>query len=180
MLLIKPIFRKKKWSFGPRIRTTIGFLCASVAFLCAGLIEMVRKAQFFIYGYKITILWQIPQYVFIGMSEVLAAITLLEILYHYAPKGMKSIVIALNFIIVAIGSFIGAVILISIGKYWLPLDFNYGRFEYMCFCLSGAQLLTTFIFLFVTRRYEIYDSGYKRITHHEDEEDNIKSGIQFI
>jgi len=53
---------------------------------------------------SISIWWQVPQYVLIGVGEVFAVVSGLEFAYREAPEKMKSCVMALFSLTTAVGS----------------------------------------------------------------------------
>ena len=55
---------------------------------------------------NISIFWQIPQFVLIGISEIFASITSLEFFYSQAPHSMRSVSQALNLFTNALGSWL--------------------------------------------------------------------------
>ena len=59
---------------------------------------------------QLSILWQIPQYVFMQMGEVLVGISGLQFVYTQAPKSLKSVATAYWFINNSMGNLLVAVI----------------------------------------------------------------------
>eukprot|EP00891_Asterochloris_glomerata_P003785 jgi/Astpho2/3785/Aster-04319 len=118
---------------------------------------------------NMNVFWQVPQYLLIGLSEVLASIGQLEFFYDQAPDIMRSCSMAMQLLSVAIGSYLsGAVVMAVSGltahggrQGWLPDDLNLGRLDLFFLFLGGLMALNLLWFLWVARSYE-----YKEIEHH--------------
>ena len=117
--------------------------------------------------------WQIPQYLLIGLSEVFTAIGQLEFFYDQAPDVMRSCSMALQLLSVCIGSYLsGAVVWVvqcitssftdhqAAGGGWLPKDLNLGRLDLFFLLLAGLMTLNLVFFLWVAMAYE-----YKTVEH---------------
>lgn len=57
---------------------------------------------------QLSVFWQIPQYMLVGLSEVFAVVGGLEFAYRNAPKSMQSLVMALYFATHSLGSLLGS------------------------------------------------------------------------
>ena len=86
--IVYPLLQRCGISFTPLRRIGVGFLMAAAAMMVAGFVEIKRRGLWeeghvvnqVVNGEKkvasdLNIFWQIPQYFFIGTSEVLASIT---------------------------------------------------------------------------------------------------------
>jgi dipeptide/tripeptide permease len=114
-------------AFTPMTRITVGFFIASAAMLYAG------GLQSFIYNAppcyshpsnceagsigegkfkpnEVHVAWQMPAYILIALSEILASITGLELAYAKAPENMKSFIMSLFLLTNAGGSALGILI----------------------------------------------------------------------
>jgi POT family proton-dependent oligopeptide transporter len=102
-------------------------------------------------GSKPSVLWQLPAYILLTAGEVMVSITGLEFSYTQAPRTMKSVVMALWLLAVALGNFFVAQInqnivwLKSIGT---PLN-GASYFLFFVFLMLG----TAIIFVFFAARY---------------------------
>lgn len=55
-----------------------------------------------------SIFYQLPQYIFIGLSEVFASVASLEFAYLAAPQSAQSLVMSLHFSSTGLSSFLGS------------------------------------------------------------------------
>lgn len=112
-----PWLRSRGYSFGPLARIFTGFLCAALAMVWA------CGVQVFIYRGQadtkidevgvenlVSVFWQVPAYIFIAFSEILASVTGLEYAFLNAPKTMKSLVMSVFLVTNAGGYAMGIVI----------------------------------------------------------------------
>jgi proton-dependent oligopeptide transporter, POT family len=97
------------------------------------------------------IAWQVLAFVIITAAETMVSITALEYAYTQAPNTMKSLVMAMNMMAVAIGNGFTFLVNWAIGRFEIkgmavdqPL--YYGFF-------AGTMLLTTIAFAFASRRF---------------------------
>ena len=115
-----------------------------------------------------SVFWQIPQFMLVGTSEILAAITGLEFFYSQAPTSMRSVSQALNLLTTALGSFviIPVIYLVNVNKdhEWISEDLNNGYLENYFFLMAGIMILSTAVFVNQARAYQ-----YKDITGEEEE-----------
>eukprot|EP00798_Chlamydomonas_sp_ICE-L_P031614 gene31614-6810_t len=111
----------------------------------------------------LSIWWQAPQYVLVGMSEVLTSIGLMEFFYDQAPDVMRSCSMALGLLSTALGSYLAGALtwLVQIaGQQWLPRDLNKGRLDLFFLFMTVLLLVNTLIFTYIAVHYE-----YKKVQH---------------
>ncbi|KAK9868107.1 hypothetical protein WJX84_007847 [Apatococcus fuscideae] len=132
-----------------------------------------------------SVFWQVPQYLLIGLSEVFASIGQLEFFYDQAPDVMRSCSMALQLASVAIGSYLSGAVVWGIQKLsaewgflarisawtddpkfaskrhgWLPNDLNHGRLDLFFLFLAGLMVVNLAWFLWVAMGYQ-----YKAVEH---------------
>lgn len=125
--VIYPFIRTRlHFAFTPTTRITFGFLFASLAMCYAAILQSriyasppcytspshCSAAKINISEEKylpnnIHVAWQVPAYILIALSEILASITGLELAYAKAPANMKSFIMSLFLLTSAFGSALG-------------------------------------------------------------------------
>ncbi len=116
----------------------------------------------------LSVFWQVPQYLLIGLSEVFTSIGQLEFFYDQAPDVMRSCSMALQLLSVCVGSYLSGALVWAVGRLtsvgggpgWLAKDLNYGRLD-LFFCFMAVLMVVGLVgFLLVAMRYE-----YKMVDH---------------
>ena len=135
----------------------IGLFLAGIAFGGVAFIDVMLNA-----GQKPHILWQVLACALFTLAEVMISITCLEFAYTQAPKQMKSLVLSLYLLSVAMGNFVTAL--------FTPIFAEYGRTLEMWFW-SGLVIVNALLFIPVARRYII------REHLHEEEEFEVATNL---
>ncbi|OAX77526.1 hypothetical protein ACJ72_08175 [Emergomyces africanus] len=116
--LIYPLLRKIRIPFKPMSRITMGFFCASTSMAYAAVIQHLiynappcydaplkcQASQGGAIPNRVHVALQTPSYLLIGFSEIFASITGLEYAYTKAPTSMKSFVMSLYLVTIALGA----------------------------------------------------------------------------
>ncbi|HVI75527.1 MAG TPA: MFS transporter [Anaeromyxobacteraceae bacterium] len=119
-------------------KMTVGMYITVLSFLCAGAVQVALDL-----GVRPGIAWQVPQYVFLAMGEVLVSVTALEFAYTQAPASMKSAIMSLWYVTIAAGSLLTA---------WVAgLNRFHGAGYYFFF--AALMLAAAFAFQAVAGRY---------------------------
>lgn len=107
-----------------------------------------------------SIFWQIPQFVLIGISELFASITSLEFFYSQAPSRMRSVSQASNLLTNALGSWltIPLTILVNIGASpWITSNIDEGHLVWYYFLLAGLMVLAMLALGYLSVGFEYAD-----------------------
>jgi proton-dependent oligopeptide transporter, POT family len=147
VLLIIPLFQRGVFpalerggvAVTPLRKMTAGMFVSVLSFAAAALVEIAIER-----GLAPSGLWQIPQYVFLTVGEVLVSVTGLEFSYTQAPRSMKSTIMSIWFLTIAAGNLLTA---------WVSQLNRFRGPAYFWFftALMGAAAIA---FLFVARRYK--------------------------
>jgi len=107
-----------------------------------------------LYMKDLSIWWQTPQYMLIGMGEIFAAITCYELFYAEVPPHMRSVCQSINLLCTAFGS-LAAAGFNSVCASWLPNDLNSSdaHLDWIFFLLGGVMLLNILLFSFLASRF---------------------------
>ncbi|PIN04140.1 H+/oligopeptide symporter [Handroanthus impetiginosus] len=161
-------------------RMGTGLLIGMLAMIAAGITEMERLKRV-IPGEnesKLSIFWQIPQYVLVGASEVFMYIGQLEFFNGQAPDGIKSFGSSLCMASMSLGNFVSSFLVnIVVGittrndePGWIPEDLNRGnmdRFYYLIAVLSAVDFVI----------YVGCAKWYKSINVDESDGEEMASGV---
>ncbi|TNY20049.1 PTR2-domain-containing protein [Rhodotorula diobovata] len=151
-LFIYPALRRAGINFSPVKKIFAGFMCGSLAMMCAAVVqhEIYKRSvcghnaatceeEPFIESLNVWI--QTPSYILIALSEIFASIVSLEYAYTKAPKSMRSMVMSVGLFTTAISA--------AIGEAFLPLSAdpllvaNYGVMAGLAF-VGGIAFYATF------------------------------------
>jgi POT family proton-dependent oligopeptide transporter len=119
-------------------KMAVGMFVMVLSFVAAAFVQWALEA-----GRDPHVAWQIPQYVFLAVGEVLVSVTALEFAYAQAPAQLKSLVMGLWYLTIWAGSFLTAVVA------WL------NRFQGVAYYVFFAALMlaAAVIFAFVAWWY---------------------------
>jgi proton-dependent oligopeptide transporter, POT family len=101
--LVFPALEKRGVVVSPLRKMTVGMFLTVLSFAAAAVLEHVMAG-----GARPSALWQIPQYLFLTAGEVLVSVTGLEFSYTQAPRSMKSTIMSIWFVTVALGNMLTA------------------------------------------------------------------------
>uniref|UniRef100_H3GSW4 Major facilitator superfamily (MFS) profile domain-containing protein n=1 Tax=Phytophthora ramorum TaxID=164328 RepID=H3GSW4_PHYRM len=146
-----------------------GLVFAMLAMIAAGWTEQIRKSSPMIEGVSsncsaagetlpmstMSVWWQTPQYVLVGVSEILTSISAYDLFYSEVPESMRSVCQALNLLTTTLG-FIVAGALNSIFSFWVTSDLNDGHLEYIYYMLALLVLVLLVAFMFVSQSFEYH------------------------
>uniref|UniRef100_A0A8I5NRF7 Solute carrier family 15 member 3 n=1 Tax=Papio anubis TaxID=9555 RepID=A0A8I5NRF7_PAPAN len=177
--LIDPLLLRCKLLPSALQKMALGMLFGFTSVIVAGVLEMERLhyihhnqtvsqeiGEVLYNAAPLSIWWQIPQYLLIGISEIFASIPGLEFAYSEAPRSMQGAIMGIFFCLSGVGSLLGSslVALLSLPGGWLhcPEDFgniNNCRMDLYFFLLAGIQAVTALLFVWIAGRYERVSQG---------------------
>jgi POT family proton-dependent oligopeptide transporter len=85
-------------------KMTVGMFVTILSFVAAALVEAALGRG------PVHVAWQVPQYLFLAVGEVLVSVTALEFAYSQAPRHLKSVVMACWYLTIWAGTFLTAVV----------------------------------------------------------------------
>uniref|UniRef100_A0A0E0E645 Major facilitator superfamily (MFS) profile domain-containing protein n=1 Tax=Oryza meridionalis TaxID=40149 RepID=A0A0E0E645_9ORYZ len=144
------------------VRIGGGLAMAALAMAAAALVE-TRRARVAHAGMEPTsILWQAPQYVLVGVGELLATVGQLDFFYSQAPPAMKTVCTALGFISVAAGEYLSSLVVTAVSwatatggrPGWIPDDLNEGHLDRFFWMMAGLGCLNLVAFTSCAMRYK--------------------------
>lgn len=153
-----------------------GMVFACLAMVQAAALEIYRKnaplldvhsnCSDDIFMSDVSVWWQIPQYMLVGIAEILIMVGGLDLFYSQAPETMRSVCQALNLITMTLGSMVSAGIQ-SIFHKWFTDDLNKGYLERLYFIFALLVLMSLGWFVHVSSGY-VYREDRVHHTHAVD------------
>lgn len=146
-------------------RIGIGLFIGIVAMIFAGIVEQYRLKFATTSGKEkssLSIFWQVPQYVLVGVSEAFVYVAQMEFFASEMPEGLKSIGMGLSMSSSAIGSYLCSMLLTVITeitskngkKGWVPPNLNEGHLDRFFFLSAALTALNLGVYLVCAKRYE--------------------------
>ncbi|CAI9166980.1 unnamed protein product [Rangifer tarandus platyrhynchus] len=172
--LLDPLLLRCKLLPSALQKMALGMFFGFTSVIVAGILEMKRLEYInhnqtvsqqigrdTYYAAPLSIWWQTPQYMLIGISEIFASIAGLEFAYSEAPRSMQGAMMGIFFCLSGVGSLLGSSLvgLLSLPGGWLysPEDngnINKYRMDLYFFLLAGIQAAAAVLFIMITGRYE--------------------------
>ncbi|KAJ4803334.1 Protein NRT1/ PTR FAMILY 5.1 [Rhynchospora pubera] len=168
-MIIIPIARQftgKERGLSHLQRAGIGLFFSIIAMVSAALLEAKRLEVASEEGLvhknvavSMSILWQIPQHVLVGIGEVFNQIGMLAFFYDQAPDSTRSLCLALALLTISLGGYVTSIILTITNLVfgWIPDNLNQGHLDRFFWLVSGLCLLNLAVFVYFASRYK-----YKR------------------
>ncbi|KAF8727653.1 hypothetical protein HU200_018884 [Digitaria exilis] len=150
-------------------RIGVGMVFAMLSLISAALVEMVRldiaKKRGLVHHNSVVpikILWQGPQYIFVGVAKVFTVVGFIEFAYEQSPDAMRSLCQAFSLIMITLGSYLVSITLKFINSVtgkrgshgWIPENLNEGRLDQFFWLMAGLQLLNVLAFVYCATRYK--------------------------
>lgn len=144
--------------------------------VAAGVTEMERLKRVVPgeHASRMSILWQIPQYVLVGASEVFMYVGQLEFFNGQAPDGIKSFGSSLCMASISLGNFVSSMLVNMVMAItargdrsgWIPDDLNAGHMDRFYFLIGGLTVVDFVV-------YVACAMWYKGISFDESGEDDV-------
>lgn len=142
--VVFPALERRGVALPPLRRVGLGLFATAAASVAAGALQVVVDR-----GGLPHAAWQLPQYLLLGVGEVLVSVTGLELAYAQAPRSMRATVMSVGFLTVAAGN-----LLVALVGQLLRLD---GAAWYWAFAVLG--LGAALAFRAVTRTWRAPAAG---------------------
>jgi POT family proton-dependent oligopeptide transporter len=142
--VVFPALERRGIAMLPLRRMTLGMFVSVLSFAAAALVEQAVAN-----GLAPSGLWQLPQYLFLTAGEVLVSVTGLEFSYTQAPRSMKSTIMSIWFLTIALGNLLTATVS------------QVNRFQGAAYFWFFAALMAVAAvgFAFIARRYRPPQQG---------------------
>ncbi|XP_047976426.1 protein NRT1/ PTR FAMILY 5.10-like [Salvia hispanica] len=150
-------------------RIGAGLVSGIVCMVVAGVIERKRLETALEHGLAdlpgetvpMSAWWLIPQYLVMGVADVLTFVGLQEFLYDQVPRELKSMGLALSFAVVGIGGFLSSFLVFVVDKAtggdgrdsWLSDNLNRGHLDYFYWVLAGLNALSLVCYIYFAKSY---------------------------
>ncbi|KAL6290031.1 hypothetical protein ACE6H2_007541 [Prunus campanulata] len=146
-------------------RIGIGLAIGIVGLIIAGFVERKRLKYASNSGEEtssLSIFWQTPQYVLVGVSEAFVYVSQMEFYSSQTPDGLKSLGIALWMTSSAMGSYVASMILTVVMEIttkngqpgWVPPNLNDGHLDRFFFLSAGLTALNLALYILCAKRYK--------------------------
>ncbi|KAJ3685175.1 hypothetical protein LUZ61_014339 [Rhynchospora tenuis] len=162
-------FSNKERGFTDLQRMGIGLFMSILAMVSAALVEIKRLeiAQELDLTHEkvevpMSILWQIPQYAFVGAGVVFTSIGQIEFFYDQSPDAMRSLCTAFALVTVSLGSYLSSFILTLVSYFttlggqpgWIPDNLNEGHLDRFFWLIAGLSLINLVVYVRCALRYK--------------------------
>uniref|UniRef100_A0A0E0CQ08 Major facilitator superfamily (MFS) profile domain-containing protein n=2 Tax=Oryza meridionalis TaxID=40149 RepID=A0A0E0CQ08_9ORYZ len=163
-------------------RMGLGLVLGAMAMATAGTVEHFRKAgATTAMSSDLHIMWQVPQYALIGVSEVMMYVGQLEFFNGEMPDALKSFGSALCMMSMSLGNYFSDVIVSAVTKAtavrgrpgWIPADLNEGHLDKFFFLLAVLAVGDFAVYLVCASRYR---SGTVDVDRSDGEEEDGVAG----
>lgn len=165
-----------KFSKNPRGMTElqrmgIGLVIGMLAMVAAGIVEIERLKRV-VKTHEpssLSIMWQIPQYVLVGASEVFMYVGQLEFFNGQAPDGIKSFGSSLCMASISLGNYFSSIIVSIVMNIttrdkkpgWIPGNLNEGHLHHFYFLLAVLTAINFILYVCCSKWYKCikFDGG---------------------
>ncbi|XXG75725.1 hypothetical protein AAC387_Pa08g0236 [Persea americana] len=169
-------------------RMGVGLIIAVMAMVSAGIVESYRlkyskeDCHNCHNASSLSILWQIPQYVLIGASEVFMYVGQLEFFNAQTPDGLKSFGSALCMTSISLGNYVSSLLVTIVMEIttkddrpgWIPGNLNMGHMDRFYFLLAAMTAADFVVYLVCAKWYRCIqlDGKYSECDDGEEKGDS--------
>lgn len=180
ILMLAPAYNKFLMPIASRItgvkrglselhRIGVGMVFAMLSLVLAASVETARldvaRSRGLLHrnvAVPMSVLWQVPQYFFVGVAKVFSVVGFIEFAYEHSPDAMRSMCQACALIMVTLGSYLVSIMLKIIGSAttmggkpgWIPENLNEGHLDRFFWVMAGLQFLNLLVFVHCAARYK--------------------------
>ncbi|KAI4366643.1 hypothetical protein MLD38_022496 [Melastoma candidum] len=161
-------------------RMGIGIFLSTVAMAVAAMVETARLG---LSGSKeMSILWLLPQYILIGVSDIFTVVGMQEYFYKEVPGRMRTIGFAMYTGVFGVGSFLSAGIISMVeactgrggrGRSWFDDDMKEARLDKYYWMLGLASAASLFLYISLCKFYVRTCNEVHNGNNNDNEEDNL-------
>ncbi|KAJ3703009.1 hypothetical protein LUZ61_006714 [Rhynchospora tenuis] len=163
--LIVPVacrFTKTEGGMSHLQRTGVGFIFYILGISSAAIVETMRlqiaRDEGLMHqkvAVPMSVFWQIPQYVLLGIGEMFSQVGVYEFFYNQAPDSMRSLCLALCLLTNSLGSYVTSFILTVVNGVtgWIPENLNEGHLDRFFWLVAGLCLFSLVMFVYCASRY---------------------------
>ncbi|KAG2322430.1 hypothetical protein Bca4012_056817 [Brassica carinata] len=150
-------------------RIGTGMVLATLTMVVAALVESKRIQTAKEYGLidqpettvPMSIWWLVPQYLMLGLADVLTLVGMQEFFYSQVPTELRSIGLALYLSALGVGSLLSSLLVSVIdlvtggdaGNSWFNSNLNRAHLDYFYWLLASVSAVGFSVFLFVSKSY---------------------------
>ncbi|KAF5753555.1 putative proton-dependent oligopeptide transporter family, major facilitator superfamily [Helianthus annuus] len=167
-------------------RMGIGLIIAILSMVSAGIVECYRlryanqECTHCDASSSLSIFWQVPQYVFVGASEVFMYVGQLEFFNAQAPDALKSFGSALCMTSISLGNYVSSFIVTIVMKIsteddmpgWIPGNLNRGHLDRFFFLLAGLTAIDLLVYIVFAKWYKSIKLEGKNDEENDDTDDS--------
>ncbi|EEC66460.1 hypothetical protein OsI_32532 [Oryza sativa Indica Group] len=144
-------------------RIGVGMVFAVLALAAAAAVETARLRSVEADAPAVSILWQAPQYVLVGVAKVFGVVGYIEFAYEQSPDAMRSLCQACSLIMVTPGSYLLSAMLTIISSVtggggghggWIPENLNEGHLDRFFWLMAALQLINLIAFVCCAATYK--------------------------
>ncbi|XP_012449048.1 protein NRT1/ PTR FAMILY 7.1 [Gossypium raimondii] len=164
-------------------RMGIGLVMGMMAMIAAGVTE-IQRLKLVRPGEKksrLSIFWQVPQYILVGASEVFMYVGQLEFFNGQAPDGIKSFGSSLCMASISLGNYVSSLLVSMVmgttarddSPGWIPADLNQGHMDRFFFLIAAQTALDFIIYVFCAKWYKcinLYTNGNRKEIQLEEQQ----------